>query len=244
MKTLLGPTLLILLSACSHTINFRASHFAAPVVSEKQWGGHVALVGTAVTKVTVVNDITSNPPSRNTLTINEDVDAADLLLVRNIGLDASLSLYRGLDLYLDNSLLGVRFQFLNHGAGPNNWVASLLGSYGERETSTTQDPGGTAKSKVISSQAGISLGYTLEYIVPYFSYIHEAHEVTTDVTNNSGNFGPYKDKGTHQYYSIGIASHGKGLVYGVEYSRLNISWDRSSKAEPQDALGMKLGFAW
>lgn len=246
MKALFGFTLLVLLSGCSHTINFRASHFAIPVTGEDQWSGHVALVGASVTKVTVINDITSNPPNRSSLLINESVDAGDLMFFNNLGLDASLTVFKSIDLYMDNGLFGLRYQFLNHGAAAQNWVASLQGAYGKKEVSTSEGSSGStdaeAKSKVTTSQAGISLGYKLEKIVPYISYIYESHDVSTDVTNTHGNFN-YKDKGIHQYYSIGIASHGKGLDYGIEYTRVNIDWNRSN-TQGQDAMAVKLGIAW
>lgn len=248
MKALLGFTLLVLTSGCSHTINFRASHFATPVTGENQWSGHVALVGAAATKITVVNDIETNPPNRDILKVNDDVDVADLFMLNSVGVDASLTVLKSLDITLDNSLFGLRYQFLNHGAGPQNWVASIQGAYGQRDSSTSEgNSGGTtaeAKSKVTTSQAGLSLGYKLEKIVPYVSYIYESHEVKTDVTNTHGSFGPYNDKGIHQYYSIGLSSHGRGLVYGIEYSRLNIDWERAPTMEAQDALGLKIGFAW
>lgn len=147
----------------------------------------------------------------------------------------------------DQLSIGARFQFLNHGAGPDTWVASIQGAIGQREDSTTTGNSSStseAKSKIKTTQAGISLGYKLAHIVPYISYIHESHEVKTDVTNSHGSFGPYDDKGTHQYYSIGVASHGRGLTYGIEYNRINIDWERAESTKPQDALGLKLGFAW
>nr|WP_295905387.1 hypothetical protein [uncultured Bdellovibrio sp.] len=247
MKALFGFALLVLVSGCSHTINFRASHFAVPVTGENQWSGHIAGVGSAVTKITVVNDITSNPPTRSSLKVNEDVDVGDLMMINNIGVDASLTVFKATDITLDNSLFGLRYQFLNHGAGPQNWVASIQGAYGERTTSKSQDSGSSeskAESKVKTAQAGLSLGYKLEKIVPYISYIYESNEVKTDVTNPHGSFGPYNDKGIHQYYSIGLTSYGKGIVYGIEYSRLSIDWDRANNIEGQDAMAVKLGFAW
>lgn len=246
MKTLFILSLFLFLSACSHTLKFRASHFAIPVTGENQWDGYAAAVGATVTKATIVENMEANPPTRNSVRINEDVDAADLVLVNNIGFDAGLTIWKSTDLYLDNSLLGFRYQFLNHGASPRNWVATLQGAYGQKDNTTSITSGGStseAKSKIITSQVGISLGYKLDHFVPYFSYIYEFHDASTDVTNPSGSFGPYKDNGIHQYYSAGITSLGKGLFYGAEYSRIQIKWDRSTE-KPQDAMGLRIGFAW
>lgn len=246
MKALLISSLGLLLISCSHTIDFRASHFAVPVTEEQAWSGHAAAVATGVTKITVVNDMTSNPPGRTGTTVNKDVNVTDLLGVSNISVDASLHVWRGLELFLDGSLAGARFQFLNHGAKDHVWVGAVHGAYAERTSSSSSTSSGVeskASCKVKTSQAGISVGYKFNAIVPYFAYIHEAHEVSTTVTNGHGSFGPYPDLGAHDYYSIGLTSHGRGLRYAIEYSMIQIDWDRSDRAY-QNAVGAKVGFAW
>ena len=246
MKSLAYISLVVLLSSCSHTINFRASHFAVPITGENQWDGHVAIVGSSVTKVTVVNDTSANPPRRDSILINSDVDAGDLVAANNVGVDLSLSVLKSLDVYLDNSLLGLRWQFLNHSAKSDVWVASVQGAYGTKSTSTSTTYGNDSAdsdSDVKTQQVGASVGYKLARVVPYISYIHETHDVSTKVNNNHGDFGPYSDKGTHAYTTVGVSSHGKGLVYAVEYNFITIDWDRS-KRDYQNAVGIKLGFAW
>lgn len=217
-----------------------------PVIAERQWGGHVAAVGTGLTKVTLINDIESNPPARTTLKVNEDVNVGDVLLINNLGLDAGLSVWQGVELFLDGSMGGFRWQFLNHGANENVWVGAIHGAYGERTASTSSTNSGVeskATSKVKTSQAGISLGYKFRALVPYFSYIHEAAEVSTDVTNGAGHFGAYADNGTHENYSLGLSSFHQGFRYAIEYNVIHISWDRAARAY-QNAAGVKLGFSW
>jgi hypothetical protein len=224
----------------------RASHFAIPITSETQWGGHVALAITSESKITLLNDISSNPPRRTSVLVNQSIDAADVFGFNNLGVDASLGLWRGLDIYLDNSLLGFRQQFLNYGGGSNFWVATIQGAYSEKSESTNEGSAplqATAESKVKTSQAGISLGYKFVDIVPYFSYIYEFHDVSTKVQNATGSFGPYLDSGVHQYYSLGMGSVGEGFSYALEYSMIYISWNRSTDSY-QNAAGFKLGYAW
>jgi len=108
--------------ACSHTIEFRASHFATPVVSASPWQGQVSLVSAGYTKVSVINDITVSPPSRSAPRINESISPSDLLLVGVLGVDLSLSVLSGLDFYIENSLFGIRYQILNSGDHENVWV--------------------------------------------------------------------------------------------------------------------------
>lgn len=237
-----------MLSACSHTINLRSNHFASPVVADNQWSGHMAGAATGVTTITVVNNYTTNPPDRTSVEVNKDLDAASLLLLTNIGFDASISLVKSLELYLDSSLYGLRWQFLNHGATTDSVVASIQGAYGTKsKTSSESDANNVvtaeAKSDVTTTQYGGSIGYRFAKIAPYVSYIHETHSVKTTVTNNGTTFGPYDDKGVHDYYSIGMTTVGPGLSLALEYSMININWDRASKAY-QNAVGAKLGFAW
>lgn len=248
MRNLVGISLAaVFLAGCSHTLNFRASHFASPIVKEEQWSGHVAIVGSGVTKVTIIDDIESNPPLKNGVSLNNSVGVEDLFGVNFLGLDAGLTIFKGTEIYLDNSLIGARYQFLNHGASAQNWVASIQGAVGGRGSSTTSKNSNItiaeAKSEISTSQAGISLGYKLERIVPYLSYIYESHRVSTKVTNTHGEFGPYKDNGIHQYVSLGFMSHGRGLRYGIEYSFIFLDWENSDRAS-QEVIATKLGFAW
>ncbi len=88
MKALFTLSLVIFLSACSHTLRFRASHFAVPVTGEDQWSGHVALVGAAETRVTVINNMVSSPPERSVVKINDDndIDVSDFFWLERGGL--------------------------------------------------------------------------------------------------------------------------------------------------------------
>ncbi|WP_413580547.1 hypothetical protein [Bdellovibrio sp. HCB288] len=201
MKNILPLIAAILFTACTHTINFRASHFATPIVADQSMQGHVAVVATASTAITVINNSSTNPPTVDPILVNSDYDSSDLFLINNIGLDGRLTIWSGLEIFFDSNLYGARYQFLNHGATANNWVASIHCAYGR-------------------------------------------HDVSTEVTNDYGTFGPYKANGNHQYFSLGITSVNTGLLYGIEYNRIIIDWNEARHIENQDALGAKLGYAW
>ena len=247
MRLVFSLLIVLFLAACSHTIEFRASHFATPVASSHPWEGQVSLVGAGNTKVSVINDITTIPPTRTQVNINQSLSASELLLVGYTGLDLSLGILPGLDLYIENSLFGVRSQILNSGEQEDVWVGAVHGAYGEKtqSTSTSQSNNeSTAESKIITAQAGVSLGYRYSSVVPYFSYIHELNQVSTKVKNNNINFGPFDDEGKHSYYSFGVTSPPqKGLSYAIEYNMIDISWDRADRAY-QNALGFRLGYRW
>lgn len=238
----------MMLSACSHTINLRANHFASPVVADNQWGGHMAGAVTGNTTIALVNNFTSNPPIRTTVEVNKNIDATDLLMLNNIGFDASISFLPSLELYVDSSLYGLRWQFLNHGPTTDNIVASIQGAYGTKsKTSSESDSNGAvtaeAKSDVTTTQYGGSIGYRFAKVAPYLSYIRENHKVKTTVTNSGTTFGPYDDSGAHDYFSVGMTTVGQGFELALEYSMININWDRASKAY-QNSFGAKIGFAW
>ncbi|WP_291516392.1 hypothetical protein [Bdellovibrio sp. ArHS] len=233
---------LFLLNGCSHSLRFRASHFAVPVTGEQPWNGHIAVAGTPTTKVTVVDNISSNPPDRSEVKINDALDVTEVLLVGYVGVDASLSVLRSVDVFVDSNLFGLRWQFLNHDAKADAWVSAVHASYGEMK-STTSNNADEAVSKIKTSQGGLSVGYKFAAFVPYVSYIYETHDVSTEVTNSLGAFGPYDDKGTHQYVSVGLSSYRRGLMGAIEYSLIDINWDRA-KNEKQNSVAAKLGFAW
>jgi len=246
MKNTLLVLSAILLSSCNHTINLRANHFATPIVGENVWSGHFAGVATSSTSITVVNDITSNPPNRSSLVINKDINAADLFLINNIGVDVSLSVIKSLEVYVESSVLGLRWQILNHGAATDVWTMAIQGGIGSSVKATSEGSNvvSTASSKVTSNQAGVSIGYKSSTVVPYISYVHDTYDVATSVTNGNGSFGPYTDKGTHDTYSVGLTTHGKGFRGAIEYSMINIDWDRATQKNYQNAIGGKLGYAW
>lgn len=232
---------------CAHSIDFRSNHFASPVVSDKQWGGHAAAVGGGVTRVTLSNDTTTNPPTRDKVSINEDVNVTDFLLLNLVSFDASLNVLNGVDLFVDGVYSGVRYQFLNAGAGNDLWVGALHGGYANYTKTTTQSSSASSEVKtmaeVTSSQAGLSLGYKFANVVPYFSYILEEHSVSSKVQNSYGSFGPYIDGGKHYYYSLGFSSFEPGLKYAVEISLIDIYWQRSEHRQ-QTSSAFKLGYQW
>ncbi len=207
------------------------------------------MVAASDTRVTVLDDISANPPVRTKVRINEDVDIGDTVAANNIGFDVSLTVYNGIEIYMENLLWGAKYQFLNNGPENNVWVGSAQGAYGTKSESTDDlvvsgaSSNAEASSDVVTSQAGISLGYKFNRIVPYFSYIYEAHKIETKVKSIHGNFGPYDDEGVHSYYSLGISSHGPGLRLAFEYSYIDIKWTDSPRTH-QGALGLKVGFDW
>lgn len=240
-------TLALLSLGCAQSVDLRASHFAVPITSDENWNGKLYLSSTSNTKVTVLSDYTSNPPVEGDIRINEDFDVGDLFFpIETLGLDASLHSMHGLEILVQGSKAGLRWQFLGHGAQDQAWVAALHGLAGGFTQIKSRDPEtptfAEARSEVATTQAGISLGYRTGSFVPYVSFIKENHNIKTSVTNSGGAFGPYKDSGEHLYYSVGLTTPREGLSYTVEASGIAIAWE--GKKAWQNSLGLRLGYAW
>ncbi len=242
---------------CTHTISLRDSHYATPIASQNQWGGHFAATFNGKTNITLVQDTASNPPIRGTIGVNSNVTVTDLLFLSNIGADLALSPYSGLDLIWESPLFGVRWQFLNHKAQDHQWVGALHGAYGNytASSSSSDSTNGTIKSEsnIVTAYAGVSLGYKVSsQLIPYYSYIYEVHDTNSKVTNQHGTFpssGTYEDHGIHTIHSVGFTTEGPGLIFTTEYSMIYILWAQGAIKSPttesyQNTLGFKIGYGW
>lgn len=234
---------LLFLTSCSHTIHLRASHFAVPVVANKTFSPRFDIVGTPTTKVTLVDDITTNPPTRTHIKINDDsADIAEMLFVNQLSLDGGMSLLGGTEVFFDGGLLGLRWQFLNHNANINKWVSSIHGAYGGSKLSRSinMDEATTDRK---TNQVGLSIGYQNAVFTPYLSYIYEKNETKTDVRNTYGTFGPYEDKGIHQYVAIGIAKTSPGFSIALELNLVDAFWNKTDR-QSQLAGAARIGYHW
>lgn len=234
------------LAGCAQTIDVRASHFAVPIVPDRSFSGHATLAAVSKTRVRLLENYHSTPPVDGATKINEDASVSDVFFpISNLSLDLRLALAGGAELYSHGSAFGLRWQILNHGAGPDKWVAAIHGASGTFRTtlSTGSPPTAEASSQVKTGQGGVSVGYRFHDVTPYVSYIYEHHDASSDVKNTGGTYGPYEDSGYHQYATFGVTSSGTGFSYGVEISSISMVWNGSTTAQ-QTATGIRLGWAW
>ncbi len=247
MKRFVLLLCLCFLMGCTHTIRMRSSHFNTPITSEKLFGGHFGAVGATPTTVTLINDITTNPPLRSEVKVNEDLKVSDLLLISNIGYDFSLGIGHSVELTASDSEYGVKWQFLNPGAKAGSVVGAVRAGLGSKTATTSTTSGDVecrASSSITLEQGGISFGYMVkESFVPYISYVNDSISVTTNVTNGFGAFNDYKDKGIHSITSLGFANGSPGFDYAIEYNMIDIKWDRADR-KYQNSVGFKLGARW
>jgi hypothetical protein len=233
----------VLSISCSHTVDFKTSHFAVPHVDEGNWGGSISTSVGAPSKITFVDDISTNPPTRNGIGINEDVDLGTLLLLDTIFIEAELGLgSSSFELFHEKGINGLRWQFWGFGSGKNQWVATVQGGAGSFSDQTTENTD-TANTKITSMQKGMSIGYKTEKSIIYVSYIKNEHSGSTDVVNTNGSFGPYEDEGVHQHYGIGVSTYGPGILLGVEYNFIQLDWDGVSRKN-QETVAARIGYSW
>lgn len=222
-----------------------------PTVPDEIWSGHLELVATPQSRITLTEDSSTSPPKRDNVKINEDLDFVDVIFpYKNLSLDAGLSVAKGLEIALNGSVFGLKYQFLNHGQ-ENKWVASgFIGAGGHSQDSNrTSDPNNTngvitTEAEIKTLRIALSLGYRYRYLTPYLSLLSEKHEVDSKITNSHGIFENLKDKGQHHAASIGVSTSKRGLSFAAEYSLLMIDWERAEEKPVQSAFGVRMGASW
>ncbi|MEY4616820.1 MAG: hypothetical protein RJB66_1780 [Pseudomonadota bacterium] len=244
---LMSRVLLALLSlaslACAHTIEFNNNTFFSPVTGQEFLSGSVSVASNNVTPVTVVDDITNNPPLRSGVHFEDIEGILSGSSVSNLEPNANLTLISGVDVFIGNTVNGVRWQFLR---APFGWVGAVQAGISDRtdETSkTSQAFTATSTAKIKTTETGISIGYQFPTVVAYASYVTDKHNTSTTVTNASGSFGPYADSGEHTMTSVGLASTTPGFYYGIEHSFVDLVWNSVTKAK-KTATGFRIGYMW
>ncbi len=248
MKNLLLLCLVLLSVGCSHSIKIKGARFISPKVSDTQWGGYASLSLGADTRITLIDDVGDNPPTRNPVRINQDPDAGDLLGLNYIGLEAGVSPLKRTELYYDNGAIGIKWQLLNFEPKTKDWVASILAGYGDSSQGSTfgeDSDTSEAESEIDRTQYGFSVGYVAkDDLIIYTSYLNESYDVETTVNNTSGKFGPYKDEGNHQIIAIGLTTPQKGFLWSFEYNHIIIDWDRANDKKDQNLVAGRMGYSW
>lgn len=227
--------------SCTHTIDIRSSHFLTPKTGDEQWSGSVSFSGSQPTKITLVDDISANPPVQDPININKNLSVSDIFIFTSMDLNFNISVYPSLELLINTSTYGLKWQFLNHGSSSDAWVASIMGAMGSSTSSQTSNAD-RSESTLNTSRYGVSVGHTFNYVLPYVSYINEQHKTTTQVNNSHGRFGDYKNTGRHEYLTVGLSTAKTGFKAALEYNMINILWDDVKGY--QNTVGLLLGFEW
>ncbi len=244
--SLLCLLLSVFLISCNHTIAIRRAHFLTPTVADEQWGGKLMFVVHNPARIELIEDYTTNPPVRNEIQINESsAEVADLLGINNMSFDLNLNIYKSLEIITEGSNTGVKWQFLNHASKADAWVASILlarGSFNETSAKGEEANIESADSNIESKLLGLSIGFVSKHATPYISVVYQDIEASTSIINDHGNFGPYKDKGIHTSYALGIDFQKSFFSAGIEYNFTHIKW--ANQTDNQEDLALRMGFNW
>lgn len=233
----------LFLSACSSTVNIRSVHFAVPYVSPHDFKPRASVAGSIKNRVKLLEDISTNPPVQGSVSLNRDSDMGALLWpLTSLSLDLGLSLTKGTEIYSNGTLLGLKWQFLNHDYGENMWVSTIHAA-GSQTQESYRDGESEADTAIKTRQAGISIGYLFTEFVPYISYIYEGHDTKTKVKNSADRFGPYNNSGIYNYVNVGIAKVSRGLSFAVEASSFSAIWDKG-ETHHYVSTGFRLGYQW
>jgi hypothetical protein len=236
MKAMKIIQIIFLLSFCScATVYIPANHLMTPVVQEKQWSGEVNGLSPSMSAITVINDITTNPPTRTGVRVEPLTS-----LIPTINLH--LTLFPHLEFVAENDyLFGLKWQFLGSSESP--WAAATQVATGTRtDQNSSNTTSSRSSSNTRSTEAGLSFGYQAEFIMPYMSLIYEDHQTATLVQNPGGSFS-YTDHGVHRNASLGLAKTSLGFSAAVEISYVEASWDRGTLTS-QTSAGFSFGYRW
>lgn len=236
---------LLVLVGCGHTLEFRNNTFFSPVTGNRSWAGNVNNAFTSATPVTVINDITTSPPTRSAVTFEDTTDSIPILDLLNLDPNVQLTLLPSLDIFSGPTSYGIRWQFLGNGPQTGLVAAVQVGTNDRTDSTVKTSQGTQAKSsaKIATSESGLSVGYQFASVAAYVSYVKDFHTVKTTVNNSASSFGPYTDKGEHSITSIGLNKTTTGFYYGIEYSLIQVVWNSTQK-DQQYSSGVRLGFAW
>lgn len=243
MKFLKLALILLGLSSCTHTINFRSSHFLTPTVSDHQLGGSISFSEAGLSKLTIIDDISTNPPLANRVRLNDDVTTSDFVLFEKMGFDLNLSVIDSLEVFTTGPVFGLKWQFFNFADYNQIFVASVMAGLGGKKTESEKGSD-KASSKVGTVRYGASFGYAeSRSFIPYISYIHEDHKVKTEVDNSYGHFDGYSNQGKHDYFSVGISSFLGIFKLAAEYNYILLDWE-ASDYKKQNTVGILIGSTW
>jgi hypothetical protein len=213
----------------------------SPIVADKQWSGEVNAGFSNSTNVTLVDDITTNPPLRTSVKVNTSISFWDLIMPVNLAAHLHLTLFPHIEILTDNYLVGLKWQFLTEGP----WVSAVEIAAGNKiDRSSANSGASTSDANTRTTLSGISIGYKTETLgVPYLSLIYEDHRTQTSVVNPSGFFS-FTDHGVHYNAALGIGNNGQtGFSAAAEIGVTGISWERGSYY-PQQTIGVLIGYRW
>lgn len=254
MKMIILILSCLLLANCATVIRLPSSTGQTPVVGGELGKGKVGIDLSASIPITIINDITTTPPTRNTVRVGED----DNLIGSAIGIDAiggsrtelSIGLLERMDIYYTGAF-GVRYMIFGQPQGLG-WRATLFGgmvSYGETDSSDSNTI--SANTKISAYEFGTSIGKQWhENRLVYLTLASRGGDADITVDNNGTTTGDYQDEFDHYMATVGLL-FGQSWFLKVEVSANHIEWRGEtnsggtiSDSNVEYGTTVGLGFRW
>lgn len=230
MKFLNIIVLLFLLNlGCASVVRLPSSTGQTPMVGGRLWGGRAGLDLSSSVPVTIINDMTANPPVRNSIDIGSDpnliADIFGINFIAGTGLDLTLGIYETVDIYFTRNV-GLRWMWMGDPkglgwrstffAGPTYWSES-------NSISSSTSPESKSETKVNGIEFGLSVGNQIdEKTLIYLTLASRGGKASTTVTNSSGAFS-FDDSYLHYISSLGFVIGNEGFLK-FELSGDYIEW--------------------
>ena len=238
MRILMISVFLLSLTGCASVIYMPTSTGQRPESRGKLWGGRVGLDLRNATSVTIIDDISTNPVTRNSIEVGSDEDivgeSVGLGLFAGSNLDLNLGLLERLDIYYVQAF-GARYMFLGK-TGELGWRATgFFGGYNSTQTASAVF--GTTKAARVGTKGyeyGVSGGYRWKDNAMVYLTIADRSgdaEIIVYETNTGVNVEQerYNDEYDHYIASVGVVL-GTSWYLNLEVSANMIEWRGQNSA--------------
>lgn len=222
--------ILLITSACATVARLPSSSHQIPETSGRLWGGNVGLNLARSIPITVINDPTTTPPTRNRIVVGEDRNfATSLFMIDSFAgsaYDFSLGLTERLDIYL-NRTFGLRAMVLGK-PGENGWRMTLFAGPLSEDLANSTSTDSQTRIKSTGIEGGLSVGYrSSEMFLTYLTLTSRGSAAEIQINQPGGEF-KYDDKFSHYIATLGLQG-GRNLYLRAEISANYVAWSGYSE---------------
>lgn len=243
--------------SCSTVVRLPSSTGQMPVVGGGLLKGRAGFDLSSSVPVTVVNDITTAPPTRTTIDVGRDGNLIASLLgvgvVGGSGLDVGVGLTERIDFYLTRAA-GLRWMVFGDPKG-KGVKAIVFAGVGNNSSSSTTTSGGSSYSsetQMPTVEYGFSVGKSMPMTdsgILYLTMGSRGGTAKTKVTHSSGTVYTFEDQVEHYTATLGWTA-GTRFYGKFELSANHIVWKGSpfgSSAQLKGSNtigGATIGLGW
>ena len=241
------------MSGCASVARLPISTGQVPEVSGELWSGRVGLDLSSSVPVTTVNDITSSPPTRDSIGVGEEDPLDEIVGVSAFAgtrMDVALGLLRRLDIYFTGAF-GARYMLLGE-PGKTGWRSTLFVGYysvGSGNSTVIGSDEFASNTNMTGFEFGGSIGNRMDELsLAYVTLASRGGDARIRVVRNGVEQQVYEDTFDHYLMTFGFM-FGQKWYLKVEASANFVSWkgpDNSGNTIEDDGTGFggTLGFGY